>query len=76
MNRERRKEIEAIKTRLADIKSDLEMLQDEEQQYYDVMPEGIQMSEKGDRAEEVIGFFDEAVQAFDEIEYALDQAGE
>ena len=39
MNNTRRKALEDINRKLEDIKSDLEMLRDEEQEYIDNMPE-------------------------------------
>ncbi len=43
--------IEELKSQLEDQMSDLETLRDEETDYYDNMPEGIQASERGERAE-------------------------
>ena len=58
MNAPRRKNLQAIieaieelKSQLEDQMSDLETLRDEETDYYDNMPEGIQASERGERAE-------------------------
>ena len=39
MNKIRRKALEEIRTKIEDVKSDLEMLRDEEQEYIDNMPE-------------------------------------
>ena len=58
MNTPRRKNLQAIieaieklKSQLEDQMSDLETLRDEETDYYDNMPESIQASERGERAE-------------------------
>lgn len=58
MNAPRRKNLQAIieaieglKSQLEDQMSDLETIRDEETDYYDNMPEGIQASEREERAE-------------------------
>jgi uncharacterized coiled-coil DUF342 family protein len=57
MNKERRKAIGALLEQIAelqgkadDIKEQLESLKDEEQEYYDNMPESFQNGEKGEAA--------------------------
>lgn len=74
MNRERRKQIEEILTKLQDIQSDLESLKDDvqdvadmEQGYLDNMPENLQNSEKAERTRKVI---DELVYGIEELENA------
>jgi hypothetical protein len=54
MNNDRRKMITAATTAITDAIVDLETATDEEREYYDNMPEGIQLSEKGERADEVV----------------------
>ena len=53
MNNDRRKDLEAASEYLAEAQSIISACQEEEQEYYDTMPEGLQGSEKGDRATEV-----------------------
>ena len=48
MNKDRRNRIEKCISQLEDIKTELECIRDEEQEAYDNLPEGIQMSERGD----------------------------
>ena len=48
MNKLRRKEIGKITNILREQKDALEMLRDDEQMAYDNLPEGIQMSDRGD----------------------------
>jgi uncharacterized coiled-coil DUF342 family protein len=43
-----------IKKKVEGISEDLSELSDEEQEYYDNMPEGLQMAQKGDDAQEAI----------------------
>lgn len=68
-------ELEAIKEKTADVQSQLETLRDEEQEYYDNMPEGLQAGEKGDKAQEAVDNLDSAVSetetAHDSIEEAI-----
>lgn len=52
MNKLKRKEIQSIIERLEDIKSDIEAIQEEEQDCYDNLPEGIQDSERGEAISE------------------------
>lgn len=61
MNDARRKQIQALKERLqicmgeaSSIADELAALRDEEQEYYDNMPEGLQNSERGDRAQQAV----------------------
>lgn len=63
MNADRRKQLAAIIERIESCVSDLEMLRDEEQEYYDNMPEGIQSGERGETAEQAVQNMDEAIEA-------------
>ncbi len=54
----------------------METLRDEEQDYYDNMPESFQSGEKGDRAQEVIDALDEALDSLDSAADSLDTATE
>ncbi len=69
MNDERRKQI-SIAIRLAQrAHAILEECANDEQDYFDNMPEGIQMSEKGEAAEQAAGDLEQAAA---EIECQLD----
>lgn len=61
VNNERRKSLQAIQAKLEEAKSELETLRDEEQEYYDNMPESLQGGDKGNAA----------LDAFSNIEYAI-----
>ena len=74
MNKARRKEIEKIITKLCELSEDLEALREEEQEYYDNMPEAIQQGVKGERAEEIIGNIADAQESIDAAVYALESA--
>ena len=70
MNKGRRKALADVEEKLSELSGVVEELRDEEQDYFDVMPEGIQMSEKGEMAEAAISAMDEAI---DQITEALTQ---
>lgn len=76
MNKQRRTEIEAVLNELADLRSRIESIQSDEQDAYDNMPEGLQQSERGQKAEEACSRLEDAVTAFDDIESALNDAME
>ena len=54
MNNTRRKAIAKIAERLEELKTDFELLRDEEQEAFDNMPESIQESERGEAMETII----------------------
>lgn len=60
MNKARREQINEIKVRLQNCLEELETLRDEEQEYFDNMPEGLQNSERGQAAELAAGNLAEA----------------
>lgn len=68
MNAERRKKLEAIKERLmilmgeaSSLGDELAELRDEEQEYFDNMPEGLQGAEKGEKAQAAIDAMENVV---------------
>jgi archaellum component FlaC len=72
MNKDRRKTIEEIKARIEalsieDIVTDIESVRDEEQEYFEAMPESLQGGEKGSKAEEAIAALEEAIESLNEI---------
>lgn len=66
MNKQRRKEITRISDELENLKTALEQVQNEEQDYYDAMPEAFQSGEKGDAAQSAIDLVEEAFSALNE----------
>lgn len=74
MNNDRRKLLREIDEKLSAIAAEIEAIRDDEQEYYDVMPEGIQMSEKGEVAEAAISQMDEAMTAIEEACSAIGEA--
>lgn len=76
MNKNRRKDIEAVIAKLVDIREDVETIRDEEQEYVDNMPENLRYSERGYQAEQAADSLSEAVSALDDIESYLETAAE
>ncbi|QKY79297.1 hypothetical protein SEA_BLAGE_54 [Microbacterium phage Blage] len=75
MNNQRRKEIQEVINKLADldalrneIKEEIERIRDEEQEYYDNMPEGLQQSDRGYKAEEAASQLDDAAQQLEDLD--------
>lgn len=80
MNDTRRKALAKIVTaiddlhgKLQDAATELEALKDEEQEYYDNMPESFQQGEKGQAAEEAANQLSEA---FDKLELCMGEFDE
>ena len=71
MNKARRKEIDSVIATLEEAKERLESIRDDEQEYYDTMPENFQYGEKGEAAEETVSNLDYAI---DQIDEAIDNA--
>lgn len=76
MNNDRRKDLADIRGQLEelnatfdDLKTRLEQCKDDEQEYYDNMPESLQGGEKGERAQAAVDALDEAYNALDEISF-------
>jgi hypothetical protein len=76
VNAKRRKDIQGIEQKLGEIKEQLESLRDEEQEYYDNMPEAFQYGEKGEKAEAAIEALDDAMNSLEEIDGYLETAKE
>lgn len=77
MNKDRRKAIaeliEVIEKIDADyIQTRIEELRDEEQEYFDNMPESFQMGDKGQAAEAAVSYLDEAMSAVEQIVSQID----
>jgi hypothetical protein len=76
MNDTRRKMITKIIDELTDLRRVIESTQEEEQEYFDNMPESLQSGEKGSKAEEAISALDEAITSLDEVVASLETAQE
>lgn len=69
MNNDRRKEIAKALALIEEAKNLLETARDDEQAYYDNMPESFQAGDKGDRASAAA---DALSEAYDNLEAAID----
>ena len=67
MNNERRKALRMVITRLEEARSRLDDVAADEHEAFDNMPEGLQMSERGEAMEEGIDTLDESLDGIDEI---------
>jgi chromosome segregation ATPase len=76
MNNQRRKEIAAVRARLEaaqqavdELVGELESIRDDEQSYFDDMPENFQSGEKGERAQAAIDALEEAIAEVENIDF-------
>ena len=74
MNKQRRKELNVIIDKLTELRDLLENLKDEEQDYFDNMPENLQYSERGERAEEAVMSLEEALDNIDSVVESIEEA--
>lgn len=73
MNKQRRKSIMDVIKNIESIKSDLESILFDEQDYFDNMPENLQGSIRGEQSEEAIDTLDEAISSLDEAINSLQE---
>lgn len=73
MNKAGRKEIQDIIGGLAELRSRLEMLRDEEQEKYDNMPEGLHTKLEGRAITEGISTLDDAISSIKDVESNLEE---
>ncbi|QXV73539.1 hypothetical protein [Rhizobium phage RHph_X2_30] len=76
MNKERRKAIEVLAGKLDELKGDIDTLLQEENDYFDNMPESFQNGEKGERAQAAIDALQEAYDSCEAAFEALNTATE
>jgi hypothetical protein len=76
MNNTRRKNLRELIEKTEGIKQGIEELRTEEEEYYNNMPEAFQDGEKGDRAQTVIEYLDEAMTAAGDVIENLTSAAE
>lgn len=76
MNKDRRKELEKALGLLSEAREILEAAKDEEQEYFDNMPEGLQSGEKGEKAENAISEIEEAISSIESAEENINTASE
>ena len=76
MNKERRKSLREIQSKLDRLGQDLEALKEEEEEYRDNMPENLQESERYQRADEVCDLLQEALENLDNAYQQFEEAVE
>lgn len=76
MNRTRRAKLNALINALNDLKSDVELLQEEEQEAFDNLPESIQETERGESMQDAADSMSDAMDLIDEAVEALETAME
>ena len=74
MNNTRRKNIAIAIEELEGIKEKIETLLEEEQEYFDNMPENLQQSEKAEKAENAISSLENAMDSIDESVSSLEES--
>lgn len=74
MNTERRKLIQEARDKLAEAKALVEQAQQEEQDYFDNMPENLQDAVKGQTASDTADKLQEVVDSLEEAESGLEEA--
>ncbi len=73
MNKQRRKQLSEISTAIDNARAELEMVADDEQAYFDDMPENLQGSERGEAAEECADQLCELHNELDELRGRVDE---
>ena len=74
MNKQRRKELEALAEKVRELMGKIEDLKSEEEEYMDNMPESLQQSEKYYAAESAVDFMDSALTGLEDIAGQLEEA--
>lgn len=74
MNNQRRKELGELVEELSGIRAQLEEILSSEQEAFDAMPESLQGSERGERAQDAIRELENALSSFDDIESCIEDA--
>lgn len=74
MNKDRRKQIQAIRTDLENLQGRVNELKEEEQQTFDDMPEGFQQGERGEATQTAIDALDAAANSIGEAADSLTEA--
>ena len=76
MNKQRRAELEKLATRIEDERADLESVRDDEQNAFDQMPESLQGSERGQKAENAVSYLEDAIGSLHEAHRSIESACE
>lgn len=74
MNKEGRKRLSDLLSKIEEIEGEISTIKDEEQDKFDNLPEGLQASDKGTQIEETIGYLEEAENCLQELMSNIDNA--
>ncbi len=74
MNKQRKKKLEQLQARLVDLTQELQAMADEEQEYFDNIPEPLQMSDRAMMAEEAIEAMNNALEELGNVSSSLSDA--
>ena len=74
MNKDRRRKIQEINDKLMNIQTNLEAINNEEEEAYDNLPSSFQDGEKGEKMQEVIGYLEDAISSISDVMSNLDDA--
>lgn len=67
MNKQRKQKIKEVRQQIESCKNDLQIILDEEQDYFDNMPENLQGSIRGSDSEDAIDTLESCIDELDEI---------
>lgn len=67
MNKQRRQKIKELRTEIESCKNKLQVILDEEQDYFDNMPENLQSSMRGSDSEDAIDTMESCIDELDEV---------
>lgn len=67
MNKQRKQKLKEVRQRIESCKSDLQIILDEEQDYFDNMPENLQGSLRGSDSENAIDTMESCIDELDEV---------
>jgi predicted nucleic acid-binding Zn-ribbon protein len=73
MNKQRRAAIADLIQAIKEAKESLECHRDDEQEYYDNMPEALQGGDKGNNAEEAVSNLEQAISSLEEAVSAAEE---
>jgi len=74
MNKARREKLDTALIHIGTAKNLLEEIENEEQEAFDNLPEGLQQGDRGQAMEEAIGSIQDAVNQLEEMSSSLEEA--
>lgn len=67
MNKQRKQKIKEVRQQIETCKNDLQIILDEEQDYFDNMPENLQGSMRGSDSEDAIDTLENCIEELEEV---------